>query len=69
MRDIRLVFSLRGEEISRDRERDGDDEGDEDGVTAQGRDLSANAQPDRRWSLIYEPVSHDVIVYKCCWGE
>lgn len=38
MGNIRLVFSLRGEEISRDRERDGDDEDDEDGVTVQGRD-------------------------------
>lgn len=36
MGDIRLVFSLRGEKISCDRHRDGDDEGDEDSVAAQG---------------------------------
>lgn len=38
MGEVRLVLALRGEEISRDRERDGDEEGDDDGVAAQRRD-------------------------------
>lgn len=38
MGEVRLIVALRREEISRDRQRDGDDEGDEDSVAAQGRD-------------------------------
>lgn len=38
MGEVRLILALRREEISRDRQRDGDDEGDEDSVTTQGQD-------------------------------